>query len=145
MEYLYRKKIQKNVAAFLVLVMLAETLLPAGALASMYVPRRSAGHTLPPPFSPLFMAGSPLFGETAVKRQTTAPLSSAREVKHPDRQANRLQGAMTAGPGQPEMSSFKSVNADNTVDLFTGDFSYNIPLLDVGGYPVNIYYQGATQ
>ena len=27
------------------------------------------------------------------------------------------------------------------VDLFTGDFSYNIPLLDVGGYPVNLHYQ----
>ncbi|MGV3638030.1 MAG: hypothetical protein ACO1NQ_10370, partial [Flavobacteriales bacterium] len=28
------------------------------------------------------------------------------------------------------------------VDLFTGDFSYNIPLLDVEGYPVNLFYQG---
>lgn len=44
------------------------------------------------------------------------------------------------GPGQPEMSTFKSVGADNMVNLFTGDFSYNIPLLDVGGYPVNIFY-----
>jgi hypothetical protein len=44
------------------------------------------------------------------------------------------------GPGQPEMSSFKSINAANSVDLFTGDFSYNIPLMDVGGYPVNIHY-----
>lgn len=44
------------------------------------------------------------------------------------------------GPGQPEMKSFQSVNADNMVDLFTGDFSYSIPLLDVGGYPVNLHY-----
>lgn len=44
------------------------------------------------------------------------------------------------GPNQPEMQSFQSVNANNMVDLFTGDFSYNIPLLDVGGYPVNISY-----
>lgn len=43
-------------------------------------------------------------------------------------------------PGQPEMQSFKSIGTDNMVDLFTGDFSYNIPLLDVGGYPVNIFY-----
>ncbi len=43
-------------------------------------------------------------------------------------------------PSQPEMSEFKPVGADNMVDLFTGDFSYNIPLLDVGGYPVNIFY-----
>ncbi|MEP6713560.1 MAG: hypothetical protein ABJA37_14135, partial [Ferruginibacter sp.] len=44
------------------------------------------------------------------------------------------------GPGQPEMSSFKPVGSDNMVSPFTGDFSYNIPLLDVGGYPVNIFY-----
>ncbi len=44
------------------------------------------------------------------------------------------------GPTQPEMDGFKSVNSNNMVDLFTGDFSYNIPLLDVGGYPVNISY-----
>ncbi|HMT72969.1 MAG TPA: PA14 domain-containing protein [Chitinophagaceae bacterium] len=44
------------------------------------------------------------------------------------------------GPSQPEMTAFKPVGADNMVDPFTGDFSYNIPLLDVGGYPVNIFY-----
>lgn len=46
------------------------------------------------------------------------------------------------GPSQPEMASFKSIGTDNMVNLFTGDFSYNIPLLDVGGYPVNIFYSG---
>ncbi len=46
------------------------------------------------------------------------------------------------GPGQPEMQSFQSVNTSNMVDLFTGDFSYNIPLMDVGGYPINIHYTG---
>lgn len=44
------------------------------------------------------------------------------------------------GPSQPEMSAFKSAGADNMVSLFSGDFSYNIPLLDVGGYPINIFY-----
>jgi hypothetical protein len=44
------------------------------------------------------------------------------------------------GPGQPEMSAFKPVGADNLADPFSGDFSYNIPLLDVGGYPVNMFY-----
>ena len=44
------------------------------------------------------------------------------------------------GPSQPEMTSFKSMNSDNLVSPFTGDFSYNIPLLDVGGYPVNAFY-----
>ncbi|MBO9204514.1 MULTISPECIES: PA14 domain-containing protein [Niastella] len=49
------------------------------------------------------------------------------------------------GPTQPESQSFTSVNSNNMVDLFSGDFSYNIPLLDVGGYPVNIaYHSGIT-
>jgi len=45
------------------------------------------------------------------------------------------------GPGQPEMQSFQSINNNNLVDLFSGDFSYSIPLLDVGGYGVNIHYR----
>lgn len=44
------------------------------------------------------------------------------------------------GPGQPEMSTFRAAGTSDMVDLFSGDFSYNIPLLDVGGYPVNIHY-----
>ncbi|HWB93981.1 MAG TPA: PA14 domain-containing protein, partial [Puia sp.] len=53
--------------------------------------------------------------------------------------------AAIGGPSQPEMQSFTPVGANNMVDLFSGDFSYNIPLLDVGGYPVNIaYHSGRT-
>jgi hypothetical protein len=48
------------------------------------------------------------------------------------------------GPGQPEMTTFKSIGADNMVNLFTGDFSYSIPLLDVGGYPVNLFYNAGV-
>lgn len=48
------------------------------------------------------------------------------------------------GPTQPEMTSFQSVGSDNLVNLFTGDFSYNIPLMDVGGYPINLFYDGAV-
>jgi len=48
--------------------------------------------------------------------------------------------ALTSGPTQPEVSSFQEVGSSDLVDLFSGDFSYNIPLLDVDGYPVNIAY-----
>ena len=48
--------------------------------------------------------------------------------------------ALTGGPAQPETSSFEPVGTSDMVDLFSGDFNYNIPLLDVGGYPVNISY-----
>lgn len=44
------------------------------------------------------------------------------------------------GPSQPEMSTFKSIGVNNLVNTFTGDFNYNIPLLDVEGYPVNLFY-----
>lgn len=50
--------------------------------------------------------------------------------------------ALSSGPTQPEVSSFEPVGTTDMVDLFTGDFVYNIPLLDVDGYPVNISYHG---
>ncbi|MFT3886379.1 MAG: hypothetical protein QM724_13400 [Flavobacteriales bacterium] len=48
---------------------------------------------------------------------------------------------MGGGPSQPEVQGFQPAGADDLVDLFTGDFSYNIPLLDVEGYPVNLSYR----
>ncbi len=49
--------------------------------------------------------------------------------------------ALTGGPSQPEVRGFQPIGTSNMVDLFTGDFNYNIPLLDVDGYPINISYQ----
>ena len=49
-----------------------------------------------------------------------------------------------AGPRQPEIQSFIPSGVNDLVNPFTGDFSYNIPLLDVGGYPVNIFYQSGV-
>lgn len=54
--------------------------------------------------------------------------------------APTLLFALTSGPTQPEVSSFQPAEVSNMVDPFTGDFQYNIPLLDVGGYPINISY-----
>jgi hypothetical protein len=48
--------------------------------------------------------------------------------------------ALTSGPAQPEMTGFSPIGAADMVDPFTGDFSYNIPLMDVGGYPLNLAY-----
>lgn len=48
--------------------------------------------------------------------------------------------ALTGGPSQPEVESFEPVDTSEMVDHFTGDFTYNIPLLDVDGYPINIAY-----
>lgn len=52
--------------------------------------------------------------------------------------------ALTGGPSQPEVQSFEPVGTSQMVDLFTGDFTYNIPLIDVGGYPVNLSYNSGV-
>lgn len=48
--------------------------------------------------------------------------------------------ALTSGPVQPEFEGFQQVSASNLVDPFTGDFSYNIPVCEIGGYPLNLSY-----
>lgn len=48
--------------------------------------------------------------------------------------------ALTSGPAQPETKQFAAAGTSEMVDLFSGDFKYNIPLLDVDGYPVNLNY-----
>lgn len=48
--------------------------------------------------------------------------------------------ALTSGPVQPETRQFAAAGTSDMVDLFTGDFKYNIPLLDVDGYPINLNY-----
>src|SRR5688572_7193667 len=52
--------------------------------------------------------------------------------------------ALTSGPVQPETRGFEPIGNSDMVDLFSGDFSYNIPLMDVGGYPVNMSYQSGA-
>jgi hypothetical protein len=53
--------------------------------------------------------------------------------------------ALTSGPSQPEVQSFQPAGTSDMVDLFSGDFSYNIPLFELpgpnGGYPFNLFYQ----
>ncbi|HSH65518.1 MAG TPA: hypothetical protein VLB84_06900, partial [Bacteroidia bacterium] len=48
--------------------------------------------------------------------------------------------ALTGGPSQPEVQSFEPIGTTQMVDPFSGDFVYNIPLMDVDGYPLNISY-----
>ncbi len=48
--------------------------------------------------------------------------------------------AFAGGPTQPEVQSFAPIGMDDMVNPFTGDFSYNIPLMEIEGYPLNINY-----
>ncbi len=52
--------------------------------------------------------------------------------------------ALTSGPDQPEASSFTPADISNLVDPFSGDFSYNVPLMEIGGYPINLAYSGGS-
>ena len=49
--------------------------------------------------------------------------------------------AYAGGPTQPEVQGFTPVGVSDMVDPFTGDFMYNLPLMDVEGYPINIAYR----
>lgn len=48
--------------------------------------------------------------------------------------------ALTGGPSSPEVQQATPAGEQQLVNLFSGDLSYNIPLLDVGGYAVSISY-----
>jgi len=52
--------------------------------------------------------------------------------------------ALTSGPAQPEMQGFQASSTSDMVDLFTGDFSYSVPLMDVGGYPLQLSYRSGA-
>ena len=58
--------------------------------------------------------------------------------------------ALTSGPGSPEFSSFEPVATTDMVNLFTGDFNYNLPVLEIpgpdgGGYAMSLsYHSGAS-
>lgn len=53
--------------------------------------------------------------------------------------------ALTSGPTQPEFGSFEPVNTNSMVNEFTGDFTYNIPVINIpgangGGYAMSLSY-----
>ena len=48
--------------------------------------------------------------------------------------------ALTTGPTTPEVSTFQPSGVTDMVDPFTGGFQHNIPLMQVGDYPINLSY-----
>ena len=57
--------------------------------------------------------------------------------------------SLTAGPTAPEYTSFEPVDTTDMVNLASGDFTYNIPLLEVpgpeGGYPLSLSYHAGIK
>jgi len=57
--------------------------------------------------------------------------------------------ALTSGPAQPEFSSFEPVVTTDMVNEFTGDFTYNLPVLEIpgpdgAGYALSLSYHSGT-
>lgn len=57
--------------------------------------------------------------------------------------------ALTGGPNAPEFSSFEPVATTDMVNLFSGEFSYNLPVLQIpgpdgGGYALSLSYDSGT-
>lgn len=134
----YFSRNQKPIAWFFILVMYSGLALPllANADAPARFSRSSANYyekvsTLIK--DPRLTAVKTIDSKSKGIERPFSPVKSIRNAAAPKK-------SFSSGPNQPEMQSFHSVNANNMVDLFTGDFSYNIPLLDVGGYPINIHY-----
>lgn len=50
--------------------------------------------------------------------------------------------AGTGGPTQPEYSAYTAVGNSDFVDPFTGNVQYQVPLFEIGGYPVALSYSG---
>jgi hypothetical protein len=86
---------------------------------------------------PSYALGTPIRHEHVSESKTFTPHTTAvkKAVRHV---------ADLGGPTQPEMEAFHSVNDDNMVDLFSGDFSYSIPVFDVEGYPLAIGYSSGV-
>lgn len=69
-------------------------------------------------------------------------VSSTSEVN--DEKNKEIALMPDGGPDQPEVQSFTPIGTSDMVDPFTGDFSYNIPLMDVDGYPLNLAYSAGV-
>ncbi|MGE7777027.1 PA14 domain-containing protein [Chitinophaga sp. NPDC101104] len=121
----FEEKGRRIIAWTLLAMLYFETVIPAYALGV-----RNA----PPPAT---------FTRKAPKVPAAVPVADAspRRVEKPEKAPPApAPKPFNGGPTQPESQAFQSVNSANMVDLFTGDFSYNIPLIDVGGYPLGLGY-----
>ncbi|SFE91001.1 PA14 domain-containing protein [Chitinophaga sp. CF118] len=116
---------KKTIASLMLALLYFETIIPSYALG---VARTTGRYNAGVPAAVRSM--SPLSVTDKRKSTPTRLIGKATPVKAED----------LGGPTQPESQAFHSVNNDNMVDLFSGDFSYNIPLMDVGGYPIALGY-----
>ncbi|HEY0611464.1 MAG TPA: hypothetical protein VGD35_17455, partial [Chitinophaga sp.] len=116
---------KKKIACVMLALIYFETIIPSYALGTSRTVYSNVVKDSDP------VDAEPARGSKPPKGVVAAPAAAPRSVKKTED---------IGGPTQPESQAFQSVNNDNMVDLFSGDLSYSVPLLDVGGYPVAIGY-----
>lgn len=134
---------RRKIAAFFYFLFYASVVVPARATRLLYKVQFEQYSNNRIRFNDHVNADNKPAGHFNASGQNLFIPQTAMDIKGQDKIIKPAH-VLIGGPSQPEMASFKSVNTDNMVNLFTGDFSYNIPLLDVNGYPVNIYYDGGV-
>ncbi|MFB6455587.1 PA14 domain-containing protein [Chitinophaga sp. Hz27] len=132
----FGEKKKKVIASVLLTAMYFQTVIPAYALAgsrhSLY------NREIAPPAERISINKT-----SNITVANNAVASKVAAVKAPvvvEKDMDKVDG----GPTQPEFSAYQPVGATNMVNLFTGDFNYNIPLIDVDGYPLSIGYSGGV-
>ncbi|MBV7533916.1 PA14 domain-containing protein [Chitinophaga sp. sic0106] len=122
MVLFFIEKKRKVIASIMLSLIYVEIVVPAYAL------NATKGNVLP-------YTVSDCHNSTKADGPIGAGLTKASTIS-----LSRIGKMVDGGPTQPESESFHSVNSNDMVDLFTGDFKYTIPLIDVGGYPLAIGY-----
>lgn len=144
---IYRHLVKKQKAIAWVLFLLFYSEMIAGVKAASLAYKNNnfnIAYTTNNNISRVSAVGSESINDIVSIKPVESDHALVREPYQPGNAKNLISVQKTqtgeGGPSQPEMATFKSVGVDQMVNSFTGDFSYNIPLLDVGGYPVNIFY-----
>lgn len=138
-------RFQKRIAGILLLIFYCEGALATGMYASVQNDSFISypGYQKSSVSNFIFKKRNPLFvlsGAGNLLKNSNDSLLACKSERVDEAKKNEVAD-FSGGPSQPEMQAFQSVNNTNMVDLFSGDFSYNIPLMDVGGYPLNIAYR----
>lgn len=150
MIQLLATRYQKHIACFIGLIFYLSIVIPShaapvgtGGIPSNTIMSTSHKRFLPAPYNQSEEFLNTVTNSTRLKSTPKTELTEKKTAPPATTDNSTKQDKPDIdGPSQPEMSSFKSVGTSDMVNLFSGDFSYNIPLMDVGGYPINIFYDG---
>nr|WP_295877187.1 DUF5977 domain-containing protein [uncultured Chitinophaga sp.] len=126
-------KTKKATSIALLTLMYVEAILPAYAFGGTRPPR------MMPPTEKGARPTTTVFPGTSVM-----PVASSLAMPAPVPMGLKASATAFGGPTQPETQGFHAVGNDKQVDLFTGDFSYTIPLMDVDGYPLTMGYNSGV-